>query len=131
MDAETAQRVYEAAERLFPRAGKHVGDLLVRSHVPNLASADGYFRESEALPGIRVVRMDEMGDPPPPGWRARVSERVKHLAEAIDESKEIAPLIVGVEKKGPFIIEGSHRIDALDYLGVDAFPAVVVVSYDD
>jgi len=29
------------------------------------------------------------------------------------------------------IIEGAHRIDALDYLGAKAFPAIVVVSYDD
>ncbi len=132
MDSETAQFVYEEAEARYPKAGKYVDDLFVRKDVPNTDSIDGYFGESETLPGIRVVKMSDMGPPPPAGWRSRVSERVKRLAEAIRESGELNPLIVGIEfEKGAFIIEGSHRIEALDYLDVVAFPAIVVVSYDD
>lgn len=132
MDSKTAQIIYEKADARYPKAGKYVDGRFVRKDVPNMASIDGYFGESEALPGIRVVKMSDMGPPPNAGWRSRVSDHVKRLAEAIRESKELNPLIVGIEfKKGPFIIEGSHRIDALDYLDAKAFPAVVIVGYDD
>ena len=132
MDSETAQIVYEAAEARYPRAGKHVDGRFVREDVPNTNSIDGYFGESETLPGIRVVEMSAMGPPPTAAWRSKVSERVKRLAESIRESRELNPLIIGLDfKKGPFIIEGAHRIDALDYLNAKAFPALVVVGYDD
>jgi len=132
MDAETAQIFYDEVEARYPRAGKYVGDYYVRKDVPNMDSIDGYFGESETLPGIRIVKMSDMGPSPAAGWRSKVSERVKRLAEAIRESQELNPLIVGIDyKTGPFIIEGSHRIDALDYLDAKVFPAVVVVGYDD
>lgn len=132
MDSETAQIVYEEAEARYPKAGSRVDGRLVRKHIPNTDSIDGYFGESETLPGIRVVQMSDLGPAPPASWRAKVSLRVKHLAEEIHESEEINPLIVGIDfKTGPFIIEGAHRIEALDYLDAKEFPAIVVVSYDD
>jgi len=129
MDSETAQILYEEALVRYPKAGKYVDGRFIRKDVPNMDSIEGYFGESEMLPGVRVVKMNDMGPPPPAAWWTKVSERVKRLAEAIRESEELNPLIV--VKTGPFIIEGAHRIEALDYLGAKEFPAIVVVSYDD
>jgi ParB-like nuclease domain len=132
MDSRTAQAIYEKAEVRYPKAGKYVDGRFVRNDVPNTNSISGYFGESETLPGIRVVKMSDMGPSPGAEWRSKVSEHIKRLAESIRESEEISPLIVGIDfKEGPFIIEGSHRIDALDYLNAKAFPALVVVGYDD
>jgi hypothetical protein len=138
MDTSSAQRFYEKALKKYPKAGSYVDGRLVRKDVPNTGSIDGYFGESETLPGIRFVKMTSLGPAPKAGWLESLSPRIKQLAESIRESKEISPLIVGIPSSAgggpssaPFIIEGSHRIDALDYLGAKAFPAIVVVSYDD
>jgi hypothetical protein len=39
-------------------------------------------------------------------------------------------LIVAIDKQGPYILEGSTRIDALYNLGVKTFPALVVYDKD-
>jgi len=36
-----------------------------------------------------------------------------------------------VDEKGPYVLEGSHRISALKRLGAQSFPALVVVGLDD
>lgn len=113
---------------IYPRAGSTVDGRLVRPDVPNTSSIDGYSSEYEILRGIRSVRMslftlDEAGLPTDP--------YTLRLAEAIRESKEINPLIVGVDKEGPWILEGSHRYDALKVLKAKAFPAMVVIYTEE
>lgn len=121
----------EAAESKYPVAGKIVDGLRVRDHVPNTDSIDGYFDEYEELSGIRVVSMSEFGGPRSVFYAADDFERSKRLAEAISDSEEINPLIIGVEEKGPFIIEGAHRFVALYYLEKTQFPAVVIVNLEE
>ena len=86
--------------------------------------------ESEELPGVRVVQMSDLGGPRTVFYATDDFERSKRLAEAIQGSGEINPLIIGVDEKGPFIIEGAHRFVALYYLKVQEFPAIVVVGHD-
>jgi ParB-like chromosome segregation protein Spo0J len=54
------------------------------------------------------------------------------LAEEINDSREINPLIVVIEGKDleedMYILEGGHRFDALRLLGIKEFPAVVVLE---
>ena len=120
----------ESTRARYPEAGDHVGGLLVRDHVPNTESIDGYFSEGETLPGIRVVQMKDFGGPRSVFYAADDFERSERLAEAIRHSGEINPLIIGVDEKGPFIIEGAHRFVALYNLGITEFPALVVVGQD-
>lgn len=127
----TARDIVELAEERYPRAGAVVDGLRVRSYVPNLGSADGYFGDSEELAGVRVVPMAEFGGPRSVFYAADDFERSERLADAIAESREINPLIIGVDAEGPFIFEGAHRFVALYYLKVKEFPAVVIVSLDD
>jgi hypothetical protein len=53
------------------------------------------------------------------------------LAAQIQTSGELNPLIVGVDRNGPFIVEGSHRYDALKILNKKSIPAVVVLDLDE
>lgn len=53
---------------------------------------------------------------------------MKDLAEQIRQSGELNPLIVVVDKDGPYILEGGHRYDALGVLGKKSFPAKVVID---
>jgi|GEM_PF-2482076 len=120
----------EATLARYPVSGESVGELRVRAHVPNLSSIDGYFAESETLPGVRAVPLSDFGGPRTLFYAADDFKRSERLADAIRESGEINPLIVGVDEKGPFIIEGAHRFVALWYLKAEEFPAVVVVGRD-
>ena len=46
-------------------------------------------------------------------------------------SNTISPLIIVVENEGPYILEGSHRSEALFVLGAKTFPALVVVNMEE
>jgi len=129
-DASPLTDLIEATDALYPSAGEFVDGLLVREHVPNLSSIDGYFADSETLRGVRVVPMSDFGGPRSVFYAKNDFDRSERLAEAIRESGEINPLIIGVDKDGPFIIEGAHRFVALHSLRAKTFPAVVVVGRD-
>jgi len=122
--------LFVAADARYPIAGEHVDGLYVRDHVPNLDSIDGYFANSKTLPGIRVVPMSDLGGPRTVFYATDDFARSERLAEAIRTSGEISPLIIGVDEKGPFVIEGAHRFVALWYLKARELPAVVVVEED-
>lgn len=120
----------------FFRAGDTVSGLKVRSDVPNMSSVGSSIERPEILPGVREVPLS--------AFRGDISatktfydpadiRRVNSLADQIRESKEISPLIVGVNKHGrnPYVIEGSHRVSALHALGVKSLPAIVVKDLDD
>ena len=123
----------------YPLAGESVDGLAVRDDVPNTSSIGASCYEYEVLDGIREVPMadfDEPGPPPPEDPAARESwlrrrKGVAELAKAIEASGEINPLIVVVDKRGPYVLEGGHRFDALRVLGKKSFPAMVVMdTYD-
>lgn len=103
------------------KAGDMVSGLTVRSGIPNMDSIDATLDDYTSL-GLREVPMDIF----------ELEPGQKKLAEAIEESGEITPLIVvvdGHEDGMAYILEGSHRIDALATLGVKSFPALVI--YDE
>lgn len=117
-------------ETLFPPAGPVVDGRTVRADVPNTASIAATYNEGEytVLPGIREVALDLLG--PPPATPLRLDRRTQQLADEIAASQEINPLIVVVDATGPYVLEGGHRLDALDSLGAQSFPALVLVTPD-
>lgn len=121
----------DAANARYPKAGRQVGGLHVRDHIPNLGSIYGTFCDQEELRGVRVVTMSDFGGPRSVFYAKDDFDRSERLAEIIAGSGEINPLIIGVESHGPFIIEGAHRFVALHLLKVKEFPAIVVVSLED
>jgi hypothetical protein len=118
-----------ATDARYPRAGDEVDGREVRGPIPNLSSIDGYMRESYTLPGVRVVPMSDFGTRSP-FVTVDDDARSERLAQRIRWSGWIAPLIIGVDAEGPFIIEGVHRFVALLYLKASAFPALIVVGED-
>jgi hypothetical protein len=123
-----AYNFYKMAHANFPMAGKVVDGLLVRDEVPNVSSISSSLNDYEILPGIREVNLSEFGSYSPNYYSAQEEKRTKLLAEQIKNSKEINPLIVVVDSKGPYILEGGHRFDALYEINAKSFPALVVID---
>ena len=112
----------------FPRAGSVVDGRTVRQEIPNQSSIAASFYEYEILPGVREVPLSAFTlDEAPPSKDPRTIE----LAKRIHQSKQITPLIVAVDEKGPYILEGGHRYDALKLLHAQSFPALVVIDQSD
>jgi uncharacterized ParB-like nuclease family protein len=115
---------------------KPVSGLKVRPSTPNTASIEASIENPEVLPGIREVPLSELPAARGPYkatnhfYAADDAARVDRLADQIKESGEINPLIMAVDKDGPYILEGGHRLAALHKLGKETFPAKVVIDRD-
>ncbi len=112
----------------YPPAGGTVGGLRVTDDIPNVSSIPASMMEYEILDGVREVPMSHF-----PGRKARTDRKgSSELAREIEGNGWIDPLIVGIEadavEKGPYILEGAHRFDALAELGIESFPAIVVLD---
>jgi len=118
----------------YPKAGETVGGLKVRPKVDNTSSIGASLDDYEELGGIREISRSEFTAPkydPSKATTVDGRDRALALADEIRKSGEITPLIVAIDKDGPYILEGGHRFDALDLLGVDKFPAVIVRDLGD
>jgi hypothetical protein len=124
--------LFESDNGEFPKAPSIVSGLEVRKEVPNTDSIPASLTDYKVLPGIREVPMNLFNAKPTDLFYAKNDiEWSKELAEKIKESKEINPLIVVIDKEGPYILEGGHRMAALYLLGAKTFPAMVVMDLDD
>lgn len=112
--------------RALQMAGAEVDGRVVRDHVPNRSSIEASITNPEILSGVRAVPLSAFDYTP-----GKPDQRTLDLAEQIRESGELNPLIVGIDAKGPYIIEGGHRLDALIHLGAKELPAVVVLDSDE
>ena len=112
--------------------GDEVAGLTVREDVPNMGSIGASLDNYEVLSGIRRVPAKAFDAEYLDSLKARgLDKRTADLSEEIKQSKEINPLIVAVDSKGAYIIEGGHRFDALMTQGRDSVPAKVVIDQDD
>lgn len=119
------------ADKRYPIAGEIVDGRTVLDNIDNTSSISASFRWYEVLDDIREVPMSDFSGLGKSFYSQTEENRCKELAREIRESNEIAPLIVAVDEKGPYILEGGHRIEALYLLGAKSFPALVVVDQDD
>lgn len=127
--AECLLNISESRE--YPKAGSIVDGLNVTSHVPNMDSIAATFYDYEILKGIRKLPFKDFGGPNSVFYAKDDLDRSKSLAEKIKESKRIDPLIIAIDKEGPYILEGAHRFVALHYLKKKHFPALVVLDLDE
>ncbi len=120
------KKAVASVDSKYETAGDEVDGRKIRDEVPNFSSINAtlglYPGAYDVLDGIREIPMSAFDDP------GAKTPRAKELANQIKQSKELNPLIVGEDKNGPYIIEGSHRFDALRMLGAKSFPAVVAVD---
>jgi uncharacterized ParB-like nuclease family protein len=111
-------------ESAYPTAKGEVDGRIVRKKIPNQDSIAASLVKYRVLPGVREVSMDSFD----PEYEPVTDARTKKLAEEIKESGEVNPLIVVVDKDGPYILEGGHRYDALKIIGAKSIPAQVVID---
>ena len=85
----------------------------------------GWFNDQEILQGVRKFDISD--------WAkermvtADGNKKVRQLVTEIGQTKEINPLIIAIEANGePHILEGVHRLHALQELGVTEIPALIV-----
>ena len=114
----------------YPLAGQEIEGLRITDDIPNTGSISASLYDYEILDGIREIPYSEFGDPDKTFYSKNEDERCKILAEKIRENKWIDPLIVVVDQKGPYILEGGHRFVALHLLGLKSLPALVVRDLD-
>lgn len=112
-------------------AGHTVSGLTVRDTVPDRGSIRASLDDYEIVPGVREVPFTAFDIPAKPSYYSKAErERTLHLADSIARSQEINPLIVVIDDTGPYILEGGHRFDALQELGIKTFPALVVLDVE-
>jgi hypothetical protein len=126
---DTVEKIDDGLPKVKP--GDKVDGRTVGAKVPNMASIDAELSDPHELSGIREVPI-ALFSLTGKHYNAAEQKKTDALAEAIKQSGTIAPLIVVFDghKDGPYILEGSHRIDALYNSGAKSFPAKVVVDLD-
>jgi hypothetical protein len=116
----------------YPRASGSVGGLMVDSGaIPNTSSIGSTFNKYNVLNGIREIPMSEFGGPRSVFYASNDFRSSENLSREIQMTKKITPLIIAVDKNGPYILEGAHRYVALHMLNIQSLPALVVVDLDD
>ena len=111
----------------FPVAGNKVDGRTVRGEIPNTSSISSSLVDYTVLKGIREVLMSNF-ELTGKHYSVEGDNRISSLANQIDTSREINPLIVVIDPDGPYILEGATRADALKRLEAKSFPAMVVID---
>jgi hypothetical protein len=92
-------------------------------------SAASSFYDYEVAPNVRAIPIADLGDLS--GYENE-AKRISALAQEISANKAIEPIFVGVDASGEiYIVEGQHRVRALQKLGVSNVPARLIVDMGD
>jgi hypothetical protein len=122
----------EKQQLTIKTADETVDGRIVRKEIPNLSSIESSFNNYEILPDVKEIPLSIFENQNKPKYYSTSEEqRTKNLANQIKDSNEINPLIVAIDKDGPYILEGGHRFDALKELDAKSFPAIVVIDKDN
>ena len=122
---------YPEFDKKYPLAGNRIDGRKVLTNIPNMSSIGASLYDYTILKGIRQVKMKEFDGPRSVFYAKDDFDRSRDLAEKIKISGEISPLIIVVDREGPYILEGAHRYVALYYLKAKAFPALIVVDTEE
>ena len=113
----------------YPLAGNIVGGLTVRKNIDNTDSISASLSNYYVYRGIREIPISDFGSGK--SYNAYDNNISKKLTEKINISKQIYPLIVIVDEEGPYILEGGHRLYALQLLGIQSLPALLVLDQEN
>ena len=118
-------------DKKYLKVSGNIDGLKILNDIPNTSSIRASLIDYEILKGIRKIPIKEFDAKPRDLFYAKNDlDKVRELAEAIKESKEIKPLIVVIDKEGLYILEGAHRLGALYLVGVKYIPAMVVLDLE-
>lgn len=124
---ESSKTTREGIETRYSKAGDVVDGRTVRTGIPNQASIEASIDNPTVLKGIHEIPLSEF-ELTGKHYSVQGNKRIAELAEEIKKSGEITPLIVAIDKEGPYILEGATRADALYRLKAKSFPAKVVID---
>jgi SPP1 gp7 family putative phage head morphogenesis protein len=130
-DGNTEETTQADLDKKFPVAGATVDGREVTDEIDNMSSISASLTDYEILDGVREVKISDFEDNGKPSFYSTTEEeRVKELAAEIKDSNTISPLIVVYDgdKRGPYVLEGGHRFDALKMLKAKSLPALVVID---
>jgi hypothetical protein len=118
----------------YPEINNEVdGRSIMDGPIPNTDSISASLGDDyEVLSGIRELPLSDFDSSPNDlFYSSNDFKHTKLLAERIRETNQIKPLIVVIDKEGPYILEGAHRLGALHLLGAKTFPAMVVIDHNE
>lgn len=115
----------------LPIAKEIVSGLEVLENIDNTDSISASLNHWEILDYVREIPMSLFDVDKPTFYSVTEEARVQKLANSIKTSKTISPLIVVFDAKGPYVLEGGHRYDALLILKIPTFPAMVVIDREE
>lgn len=111
---------------LVSQVGEVVDGLRVDKDIPNTKSISATFDDWDEG-GVQVLDMADFDSSPYDMFYAKNDiDRSNVLAKEIKQNKYIKPLIVVEDAEGKYVLEGGHRLAALDILGKKQFPALVI-----
>jgi hypothetical protein len=113
----------------FSRVSGMADGLTIRNQIPNLGSIQSSFTNYKVQDGIRLVPLNKFtlsGK----SYSVEETKQIQYLAQAIQHSEEINPLIVVKDAQGYYILEGVHRAEALYLLKKQYLPALIVEDLD-
>lgn len=120
-------QINEQIEYNYPLAGNIVSGLNVKNEIPNLSSIQSSLSNYTELKGIREIPMSDF-HATGKHYSSQGTQNINELANQIKHNKEISPLIIVIDKEGPYILEGATRLEALFKLNINSFPALVIID---
>jgi hypothetical protein len=120
-------------DTIFPLASDIVDGRKVRQGIPNYDSINSSLDNYTIAKGLKEIPMNAFMDSTLPVSFYSSSEETitKKLAQEIQQSQEISPLIAVYDSQGLYILEGGHRFDALKILNARSIPVLLVFDEDD
>lgn len=125
------EKMIDYWDKKYPICKDSVSGLLINSDIPNTNSISSSMENWQELKGIRELPMSDFAEPKNIFYAANDFQKSRHLSDQIKHSKTISPLIIGIDKEGPYILEGVHRYVALHYINIPSFPALVIIDISD
>ena len=101
--------------------------------IKNMGSIPASLENYEIVQGIQTLPIDafENRNMYDLFYAKNDMDRVRSLAGQIQENNRIDPLIVVQDSEGYYVLEGGHRLGALDAIGAEEVPAMIVKDLDD
>jgi hypothetical protein len=116
------------AHHTYPKAGNNIEGFTVGQKVSNTASISATFDDYVTLKDIREVPTSEFALV---DYKSTSDiERVGTLIGLISDNERIDPLIVVMDKEGLWVLEGMHRLAAIQHMKIKNFPALIVLDLD-
>jgi hypothetical protein len=113
------------------RAGKNA--INIGKDVKNMGSIPASLENYEIINGVQTLPINafESTNMYDLFYDKNDMDRVRSLAGQIQANNRIDPLIVVQDKEGYYVLEGGHRLGALDAIGAEEVPAIIVKDLDD